>query len=76
MCLVGKGKVFNDTFGEEIYIHTIPLSPDHVKVGVDIVLETDCPLPLPIEEEDMYNIEDALGTCVAWPRNLIKIVCE
>jgi hypothetical protein len=47
-----------------------------MKVGVDIVLETDCPLPVPIEEEDMYNIEDALGTCVAWPRNLIKIVCE
>ena len=73
--LVGKGKVFNDVIGEEIHIHTIPLPANHVKVGIDIVFE-NCPLPVPIEEEDMCFMENALGTCVAWPINLIKIVCE
>ena len=74
--LVGKGKVYNDAIGDEgIYLHTFPLPPDHVKVGIEIVIE-NCPLPVPIEEADMFYMEHGLGTCVAWPKNFIKIVCE
>ena len=71
--------MYNDNNGdEETLIHTRPLPPNHVKVGIDIVFE-DCPLPVPIEDEYILTLTNAIGTCVAWPLNLIQIhasVCE
>lgn len=68
--MVGKGSVHNQ-MGDKI--HNIPLPAGHVKVTIDIVLEKNALLPVPVEVDDIRLMRDAIGTFVAWPANLIAI---
>ena len=65
--------MYNNTLGDTI--HNCPLPNGCVKVGIDVVIEGETELPMPNEYDDLITINDAIGTTVAWPINLIKIDC-
>ncbi|KAJ1391483.1 hypothetical protein SESBI_36592 [Sesbania bispinosa] len=60
--MVGKGSVYNQL---GVTLHNHPLPGDHVRVGVEIVLEGNAPLPVPNEDAGLFVLDDALGTHVA-----------
>lgn len=49
------------------------VKPGHMKVKVQQVLEEmrSAPLPVPILENDIMLLDDALGSFVEWPNKLI-----
>ncbi|KAJ1378614.1 hypothetical protein SESBI_47648, partial [Sesbania bispinosa] len=56
--LVGRGSVYNQ-LGDTL--HNRPLPAEHVRVGVEIVLEGNAPLPVPNEDAGLIILDDALG---------------
>ncbi|KAJ1420456.1 Papain-like cysteine peptidase superfamily [Sesbania bispinosa] len=70
---VARGIVYKKEGG--VTLHTKSLPPDHYKVSIDIVQshEEGSPLPVPIEDENLMTLRDAIGTYVAWPRSLIHL---
>lgn len=54
-------------------VHHRPLPIDHVKVVVDIDIEGDASLPVPVEEASLMTVQDACGTFVAWPLSLVEV---
>ncbi|CAA0823079.1 Unknown protein, partial [Striga hermonthica] len=67
---VGRGKVHN-CLGETI--HTRPLPIDHVKVSLEVAFEPNAFLPVSIDDEALITVRDAIGTFVAWPKNLVSV---
>ncbi|GER32294.1 hypothetical protein STAS_08351, partial [Striga asiatica] len=67
---VGRGKVHN-RLGETI--HTRPLPIDHVKVSLEVAFEPNALLPVPVDDEELITVRDAIGTFVAWPKNLVFV---
>ncbi|KAJ1396288.1 Ulp1 protease family, C-terminal catalytic domain [Sesbania bispinosa] len=69
---VARGTVYNKG---GVTLHTKSLPPGHHKVSVNVVQshEEDSPLPVPIEDENLMTLRDAIGTYVAWPRSLINL---
>lgn len=60
-------------------LHNRPLPLNHVRVSVDVIFEGSAPLPVPNEDAELFSVENAVGTCVAWPINLIQfdlVVCN
>ncbi|XP_061990041.1 uncharacterized protein LOC133708584 [Rosa rugosa] len=51
-------------------IHGVPMGEENVRVSVTKAIVEDALLPFPIKDE-IVKIRDAIGTCVAWPKNLI-----
>ncbi|KAJ1401638.1 Ulp1 protease family, C-terminal catalytic domain [Sesbania bispinosa] len=68
--LVGRGSVYNQ-LGDTL--HNRPLPPEHVRVGVEIILDGNAPLPVPNEDAGLLVLDDALGAHVAWPIGLIDL---
>ncbi|KAJ1433728.1 Papain-like cysteine peptidase superfamily [Sesbania bispinosa] len=70
---VARGIVYKKEGG--VTLHTKSLPPDHYKVSINIVQshEEGSPLPVPIEDENLMTLRDAIGTYVAWPRSLIHL---
>ncbi|KAJ1380301.1 Ulp1 protease family, C-terminal catalytic domain [Sesbania bispinosa] len=68
--LVGRGSVYNQ-LGETL--HNRPLPAEHVRVGVEIILDGNAPLPVPNEDAGLLYLDDALGAHVAWPIGLIDL---
>ncbi|KAJ1396696.1 Ulp1 protease family, C-terminal catalytic domain [Sesbania bispinosa] len=68
--LVGRGSVYNQ-LGETL--HNRPLPVEHVRVGVEIILDGNAPLPVPNEDAGLIILDDALGAHVAWPIGLIDL---
>ncbi|KAJ1409614.1 hypothetical protein SESBI_22671 [Sesbania bispinosa] len=68
--LVGRGSVYNQ-LGDTL--HNRPLPPEHVRGGVEIVLDGNAPLPVPNEDAGLLLLDDALGAHVAWPIGLIDL---
>jgi hypothetical protein len=62
--------ILSDQKGQTI--HGVPLQDDCYRVSVDEVVKGAAFLPY--EAGDMRTVEDALGSFVAWPKNLIKII--
>ncbi|XP_014493412.1 uncharacterized protein LOC106755715 [Vigna radiata var. radiata] len=73
ICLVAHGKLHNFKIDT---LHGRPLPKGHVKVSIDIALEPNVSLPIPIDDDDMMTIGQAIGTFVAWPMNFIQISDE
>ncbi|BAT95929.1 hypothetical protein VIGAN_08277400 [Vigna angularis var. angularis] len=73
LCLVAHGKLHN--FKSDT-LHGRSLPKGHVKVSIDIALEPNVSLPIPIDDDDMMTIGQAIGTFVAWPMNFIQISDE
>jgi hypothetical protein len=51
-------------------IHGVPLGEENVRVSVIRTIIHDAKLPFPINDE-IITVRDAIGTYVAWPKNLI-----
>ncbi|KAE9588819.1 hypothetical protein Lalb_Chr22g0359551 [Lupinus albus] len=58
---------------QEAIIHHAQIPSNHLKVSIDISIEDDALLPIPIDE-DILTIGLALATFVAWPKHLIDVV--
>ncbi|KAL2934693.1 hypothetical protein RDABS01_017812, partial [Bienertia sinuspersici] len=53
-------------------VHTNPIPDGYVRVNIDYAIEENTPLPIPIEGE-CYVINDAIGTLVLWPIELVVL---
>nr|XP_004488443.1 uncharacterized protein LOC101491713 [Cicer arietinum] len=67
--MAGKGTLYN-TLGE--VLHHNPILVGHVKVSPVIALEPLAPLPILDNDGDMMFLREAIGSYVAWPKNLIQ----
>ncbi|GER34281.1 lipid-transfer protein [Striga asiatica] len=54
-------------------IHTRPLPIDHVKVSLEVAFEPNALLPVPVDDEELITVRDAIGTFVVWPKNLVFV---
>ncbi|KAF1859003.1 hypothetical protein Lal_00000826 [Lupinus albus] len=54
-------------------IHHAQIPLNHLKISIDISVEDDALLPIPVDE-DIITIGLALATFVAWPKHLIDVV--
>ena len=70
--MVAKGFVCNN---EESTLYNVPIPPNHARVKVEFVVVGDALLPVPVDTAEMslLTVNDALGTLVAWPSNLINV---
>ncbi|XP_039684501.1 uncharacterized protein [Medicago truncatula] len=57
-------------------LHHKPLPVGYLKVSIDIAFEKDAELPIPDDDADIRLVGDAIGTYVAWKRNLISLNLE
>ncbi|KAG0555026.1 hypothetical protein KC19_12G137900 [Ceratodon purpureus] len=64
---VGTGQISG--LGEGGMFHNRPIPFQHIRVNLDIV-DVNVPLFVPVEEADQYTLEDAIGSCVLWPKEL------
>ncbi|KAF1883233.1 hypothetical protein Lal_00030337 [Lupinus albus] len=64
------GTVYNT---QDAMIHHAQIPSNHLKVSIDISIEDDALLPIPIDE-DFIIAGLALATFVAWPKHLIDVV--
>lgn len=51
-------------------IHCVPLGDKNVRVSILRPLVPEAKLPFPIKD-DIVTVKDAVGTFIAWPRDLI-----
>ena len=68
--LVALGRVYEGS----IVVHNIPLLHGQVKVGVEEVKDAEVPVPVPNDEVQL--IGQALNTFLAWLTHLVKHVSE
>ena len=68
--VVAIGKVHNTT---SVMAHGQPLPSGFMRVAVDYAIEKQTPLPMPNEDADVFVIEEAIGTLVLWPTQLIIV---
>ena len=53
-------------------VHNSPIPSGYMKVGIDYAIEENTPLPVPLEGvADVIN--EAIGTIVLWPIELIVL---
>lgn len=71
--LVAHVKLYNT--GSDV-LHNKKLPPGYVKVRIDVAVEREALLPIPVEEGDVLTVGEAIGTFVAWQLNLVKLVDE
>ncbi|KAF1892344.1 hypothetical protein Lal_00010809 [Lupinus albus] len=67
---VGIGSMYNT---QDAMIHNVQIPSNHLKVSIDISIEYDALMPIPVDE-DIITVRLALGTFVAWPKHLIDVV--
>ena len=53
-----------------ILIHHVPLGEGNFKVSIDVVLDEEAELPIPIRSGPTI-VNDVIGTIVAWPKELV-----
>ena len=51
-------------------LHGIPLSEDNARVSITRAIQGSAKIPFPIQDE-ITTVEEAVGTFIAWPRDLI-----
>ncbi|XP_042460666.1 uncharacterized protein LOC122044204 [Zingiber officinale] len=56
--------------GPNILIHHVALGEGNFKVSIDVVLDEEAELPIPIRSGPTI-VNDAVGTIVAWPKELV-----
>lgn len=54
-------------------IHNLPMLENHLRVRVDYSIEGSAPLPVPIVNADIFTVDEALSTFVAWPAQLVVV---
>ncbi|XP_040375666.1 uncharacterized protein LOC121053154 [Rosa chinensis] len=69
--IVAIGTIINiDLETNQQTIHGALLGEENVRVSIIRTLVHEALLPFPIKDEIM-TVKDAIGTCVAWPKNLV-----
>lgn len=63
------GMVFDDE-GMDTTIHGVPLEPGCACVSVDGLIKGNALVPIPVKGE-IETVEQAVGSYVSWPRDLI-----
>lgn len=56
-------------------VHGVPLGDANVRVSIDVPIKGEALLPIPIGDE-IVTLRQAIGTHVAWPRNLVLVANE
>ncbi|KAL6125644.1 hypothetical protein ACLB2K_073699 [Fragaria x ananassa] len=51
-------------------LHDVPLGENNVRVSVIRAIEGDALVPIPVRDE-ILTVDDAVGSCVAWPKDLV-----
>lgn len=51
-------------------LHGVPLGENNVCVSVIRAIEGDALVPIPVRDE-ILTVDDAVGSCVAWPKDLV-----
>ena len=69
--LVARGTMYNGP--EDRTLHTCPLASHLVKVTIDIAIEDVAPLPVPLDDEGVFTVSEAVGYMVAWPKSLVIV---
>ena len=69
---VAFGTIFDDDDSVNVSVHGVPLKPGHVRVSVDGHIQPDALVPVPVPGE-IEQVREAVGSHVAWPRNLISL---
>ena len=64
---VGTGQI--SRLGEGGMFHNRPIPFQHIRVNIDTV-DVNVPLFVLVEEADQYALEDAIGSCVLWSKEL------
>ena len=65
--IVAEGRV--SSFDPKVLVHFVPLGINAVKVWVDVANAPNARLWRPTS--DLQNIEDAVGTTIAWPADKV-----
>ncbi|PRQ58873.1 putative Ulp1 protease family catalytic domain, putative transposase, Ptta/En/Spm, plant [Rosa chinensis] len=69
--IVAIGTIINvDIETKQQTVHGVPLGEENVRVTIIRTLVHEALLPFPIKDE-IVTVKDAIGTCVAWPKNLV-----
>ncbi|KAF1863286.1 hypothetical protein Lal_00031371 [Lupinus albus] len=67
---IGIGTVHNT---QDVMLHNAQIQSNHVRVLIDIVIEDDALLSIPLDE-DIITFGGDLGTFVAWSVHLVDVV--
>ncbi|KAL6226022.1 hypothetical protein ACLB2K_004869 [Fragaria x ananassa] len=51
-------------------LHGVPLGENNMRVSVIRAIEGDALVPIPVRDE-IFTVDDAVGSCVAWPKDLV-----
>ncbi|KAL6145353.1 hypothetical protein ACLB2K_056041 [Fragaria x ananassa] len=51
-------------------LHGVPLGENNMRVSVIRAIEGDALVPIPVRD-DIFTVDDAVGSCVAWPKDLV-----
>ncbi|KAL6219484.1 hypothetical protein ACLB2K_007243 [Fragaria x ananassa] len=51
-------------------LHGVPLGENNMRVSVIRAIEGDALVPIPVRDE-ILTVDDAVGGCVAWPKDLV-----
>ena len=68
---VAFGTVFDDDALNTV-VHGVPLKPGYVRVSVDGHIQPNALVHVPVPGE-IELVREAVGSHVAWPRNLISL---
>ncbi|THG16573.1 hypothetical protein TEA_017354 [Camellia sinensis var. sinensis] len=72
--IVAHGTVYERIEPNEA-IHMVPLGEANLHVSIQVVIQNDAHLPIPIPDE-MFIVGEAVGFFVAWPKNLVLVSDE
>lgn len=56
-------------------VHGVPLGEGNIRVAIDASLDEQALLPIPVTEE-LVTVGQAVGSHVAWPKHLVKLMDE
>ena len=51
-------------------LHGVPLGENNMRVSVIRAIKGDALVPIPVRDE-IITVDDAVGGCVAWPKDLV-----
>ena len=66
---VAIGRAFANAPGD--MCHGVPIEPDQRKVQIDVIHDNCGEYRLPIEHPEFRYVQDAIGSFILWPYDLI-----
>ncbi|XP_074347013.1 uncharacterized protein LOC141685832 [Apium graveolens] len=68
--VVAYAIIGNDVLGGEKILHGLPLAKENARVSITRVVSGSAAIPVPVGDE-IKTVNEAVGTYIAWPRDLI-----